>query len=172
MTFNIINGFNLIAGFKAEIRARLMKKEGQLTSIAMIKAEAMQLELILGEKKKMSSTGTNGNNGFTKQTVLINEVEEEDVDGNNALYQGKRNGYKGQNHIANYQNSKTSTSNSNICTFCHKPGHQIDKCFLKFPLLKKQSGKKSNNTAQRQPNQENIAPFAKKMDTMNKNVMH
>jgi hypothetical protein len=37
-----------------------MKKEGQLTSIAMIKAKAMQLELILEEKKKKSSTGTNG----------------------------------------------------------------------------------------------------------------
>jgi hypothetical protein len=66
-----------------------MKKEGQLTSIAMIKAEAMQLELILEENKKKSSTGTNGNyNGNTKQTVLINDVEEEEVDDINVVYQG------------------------------------------------------------------------------------
>ncbi len=50
LTFNIISGVHLITGFKAEIRAGLMKKEDQLTSIAMIKA--MQLELILEEKKK------------------------------------------------------------------------------------------------------------------------
>jgi hypothetical protein len=43
LTFNIISGFHLITGFNADIRAGLMKKEGQLTSIAMIKAEAMQL---------------------------------------------------------------------------------------------------------------------------------
>ena len=34
LTFNLISGFHLIAGFKAEIRAGLMKREGQLTSIA------------------------------------------------------------------------------------------------------------------------------------------
>jgi hypothetical protein len=49
LTFNIISGFHLIAGFKAEIRAGLIKMESQLTSIAMIKAEEMQLKLILEE---------------------------------------------------------------------------------------------------------------------------
>jgi hypothetical protein len=109
-----------------------MKKEGQLTSIAMIRAETMQLELILEERKKKSSTGNNGNIGKTKPTVLINEVEEEDVDNINALYQVKINGYKGQNYNPKYQYSGTSTNNPNKCTFCHKPGHQIDKCFIKF----------------------------------------
>jgi hypothetical protein len=61
LTFKIFSGFHLIVSFKAEIRAGLMKKEGQLTSIAKIKAEAMQLELILEEKRKKSTIGTNGN---------------------------------------------------------------------------------------------------------------
>jgi hypothetical protein len=38
LTFSLINGFYFIAGFKAEIRAGLMKTEGQLTTIATIKA--------------------------------------------------------------------------------------------------------------------------------------
>ena len=52
LTFNLISGFHLIAEFQAEIRASLMKKEGQLTIIAVIKNEAMQIELILEEKKR------------------------------------------------------------------------------------------------------------------------
>jgi hypothetical protein len=47
LTFSIISGLHLIAGFKAEIRAGLMKKEGQLTSIALFKVEAMQIELVI-----------------------------------------------------------------------------------------------------------------------------
>jgi hypothetical protein len=50
LTFNIISEFHLFAGFKAEIRAGFMKKEGLLTSIALIKAEAMQIELILEKR--------------------------------------------------------------------------------------------------------------------------
>ena len=37
LSFNLIIGFHLLAGFKAEIRAGLMKKKGQLTSIQLIK---------------------------------------------------------------------------------------------------------------------------------------
>jgi hypothetical protein len=33
-TINLISGFHLIVGFKADIRAGLLKKEGQLTTIA------------------------------------------------------------------------------------------------------------------------------------------
>ena len=47
LTFNLISGFHLIACFKAEIRAGLMKRDGHLTSIQLIKQEAMKLELIL-----------------------------------------------------------------------------------------------------------------------------
>jgi hypothetical protein len=107
LTFHIISGFHLIAGFKAKIRAGLMKNKGQLFSIAMIKAEAMQLELIVEEEKKKSTTGTNGNyNGNGKQAALINEVEEEGVED----IKGKRNGYKGQNYNPNYQNTRTNPS--------------------------------------------------------------
>ena len=52
LSLNLISGFHLIAGFKAEIRAGLMKKEGQLTSPANIKNEAVQIELILEENKR------------------------------------------------------------------------------------------------------------------------
>ena len=65
LTFSLISGFHLIAGFKAEIRAGLMKRDGQLTSIQLIKQEAMKLELILEEKKKKSAIGTNGNGNGT-----------------------------------------------------------------------------------------------------------
>jgi hypothetical protein len=85
LKFNLISGFHCITGFKAEVRAGLMKKEGQLTTIALIKAEAMQIELILKEKKKKSTIFTNGcTNGNTKgnnkEVVLINKIEEEKLD--------------------------------------------------------------------------------------------
>jgi hypothetical protein len=80
LTFSIISGFHLIAGFKAEIRAGLVKKEGQITLIPSIKAEAMQIELILEEKKKKSTIGSNGNHNGNKQTILINKVENEKVE--------------------------------------------------------------------------------------------
>jgi hypothetical protein len=47
LTVKLISAFHLIAGFKAEIRAGMMKKSGQFTTKAMIEAEAMQIELIL-----------------------------------------------------------------------------------------------------------------------------
>jgi hypothetical protein len=34
LTFNLISGLHIVAGFKAEIRAGLLKKEGKLTTIA------------------------------------------------------------------------------------------------------------------------------------------
>jgi hypothetical protein len=60
LTFHLISSFHLIARFKAEIRDGLMKKKGQLTTLALIKDEAVQIELILKEKKKKSAIGTNG----------------------------------------------------------------------------------------------------------------
>jgi hypothetical protein len=53
INFNLVTGFHLIAGFKAEIRAGFVHKEGQVTSITSIKTEPMQLELKLEEKKKI-----------------------------------------------------------------------------------------------------------------------
>jgi hypothetical protein len=43
----------LITGFKAEIIAGLMTKEGQLNTIALIKVEAREIELMLEEKRKI-----------------------------------------------------------------------------------------------------------------------
>jgi hypothetical protein len=45
LTLNLISGFHLIAGFKAEIRSGLMKKAGQLTTLALLKDEAVIIKL-------------------------------------------------------------------------------------------------------------------------------
>ena len=37
LTFNLISGFHLIAGFKAYIRAVLMDKQSELSNITLIK---------------------------------------------------------------------------------------------------------------------------------------
>ena len=119
--FNLISGFHLIAGFKAEIRAGLMKKEGQLTSIALIKDEAMQIELILEEKKKKSQIGTNGN-GST--TVLVNQIDNEDQNNIDAI---RQTGYKGQNYNPNHQANKNNSGSNGPakCAHCKKLGHTV-----------------------------------------------
>ena len=105
ITFNLISGFLLIAGFKAEIRAGLRKKEGQLTTIPVIKAEAMQIELILEERKKKLAIGTNGINGNGAKPILINQIDGEDPDNIDAV---RGNGYKGQNYNPNHQANRNS----------------------------------------------------------------
>ena len=140
LTFNLISGFHLIAGFKAEIRAGPMKRDGQLTSIQLIKQEAVKLELILEEKKKKSAIGTNGNGNGTK-SVLINQIEDNEANEIDAIRKG---GYKGQNYNPNHQGNRSSGNNTNKCTFCHKPGHQVEKCFTKFPALRNQSNQSSS----------------------------
>ena len=105
-----------------------MKRDGQLTSIALIKDEAMKIELILEEKKKKSNIGTNGN-GSTP--VLVNQIDYEDQDNIEAI---KQAGYKGQNYNPNHQpNRNNSGSNGpSKCAHCKKPGHTMEKCFTKF----------------------------------------
>jgi hypothetical protein len=51
LIFNLIGGSNLIAGFKAEIRAGLMKKEGQLMAIYKRRGNANRFHLISKEDK-------------------------------------------------------------------------------------------------------------------------
>jgi hypothetical protein len=80
LTFNVINGFHLKARYKNETRAGLMKKDGQLTTLTLIKAKAMQIELILEEKKKKSAICTNENNGNGSKPVLINQIQNDDPD--------------------------------------------------------------------------------------------
>ena len=56
LTFNLISGFHLIAGFKADIRAGLMKKQKELINMAMIKKEVMEIEAIIEEGKRKSNS--------------------------------------------------------------------------------------------------------------------
>ncbi len=63
LSFNMISGFHWIAGFK-EIEERS-------TSIVLIKAEAMQIELILEENKKKSAITRNGS-----KPVAIYQINE------------------------------------------------------------------------------------------------
>ena len=83
LTFYLISCFHLIAGFKAVLRAGL--KEGQLTALSLIKAEAMQIELNIEESNKKLAISTNGN----IEPVLINQINEEDQNHIEAI---KRNG--------------------------------------------------------------------------------
>ena len=55
LNFSNISGFHLIAGLKAKIRGGLMKKESLLTSIALTKAEAMQIDQFLEKKNPQNS---------------------------------------------------------------------------------------------------------------------
>ena len=102
-----------------------MKREGQLTSIALIKDDAMQIELIIEEKKKKSVIGTNGTNGNRSKPVLINQIDNEDQNNIDAI---RQNGYKGQNYNPNHQSNRNSGGPAK-CTHCKKPGHTVEKCF-------------------------------------------
>jgi hypothetical protein len=77
------------------------KKE--CTTIALTKAEAMQVELILEENEKNSAVGTSGTNGNGAKQVIINQISEEDQ-GNIDTIHG--NGYKGENYNPNYQKNQ------------------------------------------------------------------
>jgi hypothetical protein len=50
-----------------------MKKEGQFTTLVLIKNEAVQIALILVEKKRKSAVDTNGVNGNGKKPAIINQ---------------------------------------------------------------------------------------------------
>ena len=71
-----------------------MKKQKELTTMGLIKMDAMEIELILEEIKRKSNTTTNGSNVNGQKPVLINQINEEDPDSIDAI---RGNGYKGQN---------------------------------------------------------------------------
>ena len=121
-----------------------MKKEEELTTIAQIKTEAMKIEIILEESKKKSATVSNGPNGNRNKPVLINQINEGDPDNIDAMC---GNGYKGQNYNPNHQGNKNGPIK---CTHCKKPGHPVEKCFVKFQNLRPQNGQKPNTTTQNQ----------------------
>jgi UDP-N-acetylmuramyl tripeptide synthase len=85
-----------------------MKKDGHLTTAALIKAGVIQIQLTLKEKKKKSAIGTNGTNG--KQPVLINQIYDQDQEKVDAI---RNNGYKGQNYNRNHQHNR-GKGNSNL----------------------------------------------------------
>ena len=98
-----------------------MKREGQLTSIALIKDEAMKIELILEEKKKKTNIGTNGNESTP---VLVNQIDNENQDNIEAI---RQTGYKGQSYNPNHQSNKNNSGSNGPakCAHCKKPGHTV-----------------------------------------------
>ena len=60
-----------------KIRSGLMNKEAQLTTIALIKAEAMQIELIFEKWKKKSAIGINVTNRIFETPIFNNQIDSE-----------------------------------------------------------------------------------------------
>ena len=145
LTFNLMSGFHLIAGFKAEIRAELMKIQKQLTTMVIIKTEAMNIELIIEERKKKSAVGTNGSNGNGNKPVTINHIAENELN----VDATRGNGYKNNYNNSNQQGNRNGPAK---CVDCKKPGHLVEKCFTKFPALRPQNQQKQNNNTQNQTN--------------------
>jgi hypothetical protein len=85
-----------------------MKKEGQLATIAMIKVEAIKIELIQDERKKKYAVGTNRATNDKKNPVLIHQINEDGHDGIEAI---RKNGYGCQSYNPNHQ-TKTNRSGS------------------------------------------------------------
>ena len=112
--------------------------------MAMIKAEAMEIEAILEESKRKSNS--HGSNGNGNKPILINQISEEEQDNINAI---RGNGYKTQNYNTNNHGNKNGPVK---CTHCKKPGHPVEKCFVKFPNLKPQIMQKPNTNTQNQNN--------------------
>jgi hypothetical protein len=138
LTFNLISGFHLIACFKAEIRAGLMKKEGHLTTqLALIKNEALQIELVL---EKKSSIGANGTNGNVIKPVLINQIQE---DNQNQVEAIKGNNYRPYQNNQTHQGQPNQVRNNGPakCTHYKKLGHVMEKGFVKFLSLRRQNQK-------------------------------
>jgi hypothetical protein len=71
-----------------------MKKEEHLNAIAKIKAEAMQIDLILEERKKKICCENNGSNDKRTRPFLKNQMNKEDQENIDVV---RKNGYKGQN---------------------------------------------------------------------------
>ncbi len=120
LTFNLIGGFYLLAGFNAEIRAGLPTKEAKLITLALIKAEAIQIELSLVKKKKKSTIGTNGNNGNGSKPVLINQIWDENPDHIEVI---KENEYRPKNNGQSQPRQQHQSHRKNgllKCTHCKK----------------------------------------------------
>ena len=83
--FNQIAGFHMMAGFKASIRASLLEKEAELTTLDAIKIEALKIEQKEMEKNKPSSvfkepTKSSSSNGVHSINENYTPTSQEEVD--------------------------------------------------------------------------------------------
>ena len=132
--FNKWAGFYIISGFKASIRSNLMDRDAQLTTLDLIKEEALKIEIRQEEKKKTSTNGdgstkmlTNNVNMIITQNMMADEVDAINNRWKNNVY-GSSSGPKPK------------------CSHCQKPGHHESKCWKKYPSLQpKTNGNKSTN---------------------------
>ena len=127
--FSQMAGFHIIAGFKANIRSALMDKEDTLTTLDLIKAEALKIERRLEEKSK---TSTNGDGSSRVNAGQINEITNQNHDEIDAI--NRRN-----------YNSGRQNSSSPKCNYCKKVGHTEENCW------KKNGKPNGNQSASSQP---------------------
>ena len=128
--FSQMAGFHIIAGFKATIRSILMEKEDQLTTLDLIKAEALKIERRLEEKQRTSTNGDGSSRVLNTNQInhISNPTQSEDeID---AI--GRRN----------FNTSRNQNTRGNIprCSHCNKPGHKVEDCWKKH-------GKPNNNAS-------------------------
>ena len=129
--FNRWAGFYIISGFKASIRSNLMDRDAQLTTLDLIKEEALKIEIRQEEKKKTSTNGDGSTRVLTNNVNMIStqNMTADEVDAINNRW--KNNG------------SGTKMSRPK-CSHCQKPGHLETKCWEKHPNLRpKRDGNKS-----------------------------
>jgi hypothetical protein len=65
--------------------------------------------------------------------ILINQINENEQDEIDPI---RKYGYNGQNYNPNFQTNRNNNSGKSLYAYCQKPGHQVEKCFTKFPALK------------------------------------
>jgi hypothetical protein len=110
--------------FKAEIRAGLMKKEGQFKTLALVKYKAKQFEHILEKRKKKSTIGTKGTNGNGSKPRIISQINGEDLE---IIATFNDVGKKIPNHF----HPQNKNGGPVKCTNIKKSGDTVDKCFMK-----------------------------------------
>ena len=133
--FNQIAGYHVMAGFKAQIRSALMNREGELTTLNRIKAEALNIELRLEEKKKISTNGDGSSRILSQQVSEVNQSStQNEVDAINRWRGGNGN-----------QSSSFSNRSDRTCSYCSKSGHNEENCWSKHPNKKPQSNGNNNS---------------------------
>ncbi len=57
-------------------------------------------------------------------------------------------------------------------TFCHKPGHQTDKCYTKFQALRNQLSQRSNTNGHKTTDQRKYCKFCEKDGHKEEKCLH